>query len=244
MFQSSVPPPVPLHVGLIMDGNGRWGMQHATNRTAGHRAAPLYLVDILVTAMSMGVRYVTLYTFSAENWRRPAHEINGMFQVMRDYLVTGTPTLHSLGVRLRHIGDLAGVDDELQARARHAIDKTCHNDRIHLTIAFNYSARRDMLAAVRRIVADQHTPDEVDEALLANYLSTRDLPPTDLIIRTSGEQRLSNFMLWEAAYSLCWATPTLWPDFRGDHLRQAVRYYQTVIHTPVPLQPLEAPIHR
>lgn len=244
MFQSSVPPPAPLHVGLIMDGNGRWGMRHATNRTAGHYAAPLYLADILTTAITLGVRYVTLYTFSAENWRRPADEINGMFQVMRDYLVTGTPTLHTLGVRLRHIGDLAGVNDELQARARHAIDLTRNNDRIHLTIAFNYSARNDILQAVQRIVADQHTLDAVDEALVADYLSTRDLPPTDLIIRTSGEQRLSNFLLWEAAYSLCWTTPTLWPDFRGDHLRQAVRYYQTVTHATAPPQLLEAALHR
>lgn len=218
-------PPLPQHIALIMDGNGRWALQHGLTRTDGHRAATRHLREITEFCIDMHIPYLTLYTFSTENWRRPKHEVQGMFKVMADFLDHDTTYLHSLDVQMRHIGRLDGVDEHLRTRAQYALDLTFHNRGLILTVAFNYSGRADIIDAVRAIVASGRTYETINEQTLDAYLSTCNLPDPDLVIRTSGEQRLSNFLLWETAYSTCWTTPVYWPDFRLPHLREAIEYY-------------------
>jgi undecaprenyl diphosphate synthase len=166
-----------------------------------------------------------LYTFSTENWRRPSHEVAGMFQVISEFLDASTEALHARDVRLRHLGRIQGVSADLQRKANAALDLTRHNTRLTLSIAFNYGGRADIVEAVRRIVSGGLTQQDIDEQTITTYLSTAELPDPDLVIRTSGEQRLSNFLLWESAYSLCWTTPVFWPDFRAEHLQQALDAY-------------------
>ncbi len=216
---------LPQHIAFIMDGNGRWAQQRGMQRTKGHQAATNNLLEIVQGCADMGIRYLTLYTFSTENWRRPESEVRGMFSVMADFLERETITLHNSGIRLQHIGQLDAIDERLQAQARAAIDLTKNNDRLILTVAFNYGGRADITAAVRKIIERRLDSGQIDEQLFTSYLSTADLPDPDLIIRTSGEQRLSNFLLWESAYSTCWTTPVLWPDFRLTHLHQSLEAY-------------------
>lgn len=215
----------PQHIALIMDGNGRWACKRGRVRTVGHQAATANLLEIVHYCMQIGVQYLTLYTFSTENWRRPREEVEGMFGVISDFLDRETETLHRLNIRLRHLGRPDGVDEDLQCKARHAFDLTRHNTRLTLTIAFNYGGRADIVDAVRALIAQGVDPDTVNEQTLKEYLSTYALPDPDLVIRTSGEQRLSNFLLWETAYSVCWTTPIFWPDFRSEHLQEAVDNY-------------------
>jgi undecaprenyl diphosphate synthase len=218
--------PVPQHIALIMDGNGRWARRRGLEREDGHRAATRNLLELAELCIGLRVPYLTLYTFSTENWKRPDHEVRGMFDVISNFLDTEVETLHSLGIRLHHIGRLQDVDEELQQKAHRALDLTCQNVRLTLTVAFNYGGRADIVDAVRKII-EQGTPGSlVDEHVLRDYLSTRDLPDPDLVIRTSGEQRLSNFLLWETAHSMCWTSRVCWPDFRASHLRQAIEHYR------------------
>jgi undecaprenyl diphosphate synthase len=221
---------LPQHIAFIMDGNGRWAQQRGMQRTNGHQAATRNLLEIVCGCAEQGIHYLTLYTFSTENWRRPETEVRGMFDVMTDFLERETITLHHNGIRLQHIGQLDAIDERLQARARAAIDLTANNDRLILTVAFNYGGRADITAAVRKIIERRLESGQIDEQLFTSYLSTAELPDPDLIIRTSGEQRLSNFLLWESAYSTCWTTPVLWPDFRLAHLQEALDAYAASLH--------------
>lgn len=227
---------LPQHIAFIMDGNGRWAQQRGMHRTNGHQAATHNLLEIVCGCAELGVRYLTLYTFSTENWRRPKAEVRGMFNVMADFLERETVTLHKHGIRLQHIGQLDAIDERLQEKARTAIDLTKHNNRLILTVAFNYGGRADITAAVRKIIERHLESGQIDEQLFTSYLSTADLPDPDLIIRTSGEQRLSNFLLWESAYSTCWTTPVLWPDFRLPHLQQALDAYAASLHNRDPAE--------
>jgi undecaprenyl diphosphate synthase len=216
---------LPQHVGLIMDGNGRWATKRRLSRTMGHRAATRNVLELVDYCSALGIPYMTLYTFSTENWRRPTHEVAGMFQVISEFLDQCTEALHTRGVRLRHLGRTQGISDDLQRKANYALDLTRQNSRLNLSIAFNYSGRADIVEAVRRIVSGGLTDHDIDEHTITTYLSTAELPDPDLVIRTSGEQRLSNFLIWESAYSLCWTTPIFWPDFRAEHLQQALDAY-------------------
>jgi undecaprenyl diphosphate synthase len=218
-------PRVPGHVAIIMDGNGRWASQRGLPRVAGHERGTDNIRRITEAAVQMDIRCLTLWAFSTENWRRPADEVSGILRILGEVIERETPELHRQGARLRHIGSLEGLEPALSDAVRGAIALTRDNDRLQLTLAFNYGGRQELLAAIRAIVADGIPADDIDEATIERHLFTSDLPEPDLIIRTSGEHRLSNFLLWQSAYAEFYFTPVLWPDFGPDDLRAAVADY-------------------
>ncbi len=217
--------PVPRHVAIIMDGNGRWAAQRGLPRLAGHQHGTDNIRRITTAAAELGVKYLTLWAFSTDNWRRPKHEIDGILRILAEVIERETDELNRQGAQLRHIGSLDGLEPELRAAVLAAIDRTRHNDRLILTLAFNYSGRQELIAAVRSIIASGTSAAAVDEEVIATHLFTRNLPDPDLIVRTSGEYRISNFLLWQSAYSEFYFTPTLWPDFGPDELCEAVREF-------------------
>ncbi len=216
---------VPRHIAIIMDGNGRWARQRHLPRLAGHRAGTENIRRIVTECAEQGVQYLTLYAFSTENWSRPSAEVDGLMRILSDFIDRETINLHREGARLRHLGRLENISAELRQKILDAIELTRHNTRITLAVAFNYGGRADIVDAVRELIALGVKPEEVNEALISDHLSTRGMPDPDLIIRTSGEWRLSNFLIWQAAYSEYWTTPVYWPDFGPEHLRQAIYDY-------------------
>jgi len=217
--------PVPVHVAIIMDGNGRWARSRGLNRLAGHRAGTENIRQIIKTFGKFGVQYLTLYAFSTENWSRPQEEVKGLFQILADVIDRETQNLHKEGIRLRHIGNLEGLPEELQTKVHQALDLTKDNDRMTLSIAFNYGGRADILQAVQHIIQDGLSAESIDEATFIRYLYTNGTPDPDLVIRTADEMRLSNFLIWQSAYSEYYATPTYWPDFNEDEIVSALRAY-------------------
>jgi undecaprenyl diphosphate synthase len=213
---------VPRHVAIIMDGNGRWAQERGLPRLSGHRAGTENIRRIIEGCVELGVKVLTLYAFSTENWRRPDTEVNGLMLILSDVIDRETQNLHRNGVQLRHIGSLTGVPSRLQQRVRQAVDLTRSNARLVLNVAFNYGGRAELVDAVRRIVADGVPPEAVSEALIGEYLQTAGLPDPDLIIRTAGELRVSNFLLWQGAYSEFWSTSVYWPDFDREELERAI----------------------
>jgi undecaprenyl diphosphate synthase len=212
----------PSHVAIIMDGNGRWAAQRGLPRLAGHERGTDNIRRITTAAAELGIDYLTLWAFSTDNWRRPREEIDGILRILAEVIERELEELHRQGAQLRHIGSLHGLDPDLQEAVRSAIERTKNNDRLVLTLAFNYSGRQELIAAVKSLIESGTPVDEIDESTFAEHLFTRDLPDPDLIIRTSGEHRLSNFLLWQSAYSEFVFTPTLWPDFGPEDLREAV----------------------
>jgi undecaprenyl diphosphate synthase len=215
----------PRHVAIIMDGNGRWATRRGLARAEGHSAGTENIRPIIRACQPLGVEHLTLYAFSTENWSRPEEEVQALMRILSDVIERETLELHRNNVRLRHIGRLEGLSDALRAAIVDAIDLTSGNTGLNVTLAFNYGGRDEIVRAVRRMIVDGLPFDAVTDARLARYLDTADLPEPDLIIRTAGEQRLSNFLIWQAAYSEYWFTPTLWPDFGPDELRAAVEAY-------------------
>jgi undecaprenyl diphosphate synthase len=222
LADSRDPLPAPRHVAIIMDGNGRWAAKRGLPRMAGHEHGTDNIRRITRAATEIGVKYLTLWAFSTENWKRPAAEIEGIMRVLGAAIEHETDELHRNGAQLRHIGSLDGLSDELRASVLEAIELTKNNDRLVLTLAFNYGGRQEMVNAVRSIVASGIDPSEITEEIIARHLYTRDLPDPDLIIRTSGEVRMSNFLIWQAAYAELYFSPVLWPDFGPDDLRAAI----------------------
>lgn len=220
-----LPPRIPQHIAVIMDGNGRWARQRGLPRVAGHRAGTENIRAIVSEADKVGVRFLTLYAFSTENWGRPSVEVQGLMQILADYIDRETRNLHEQNVRLRHLGRLEGLSPRLRKKVQQAIDLTAGNSGLTLAVAFNYGGRADIIDAVRRVVALGISPDQIDERQIDRHLSTHGMPDPDLVIRPSGEHRLSNFLIWQAAYSEYWFTPVLWPDFRPEHLHQAISDY-------------------
>jgi undecaprenyl diphosphate synthase len=218
-------PLAPCHIAIIMDGNGRWAKQRGLPRLAGHRAGVENIRRILTECVEQGIRYLTIYAFSTENWLRPSAEVEGLMRIFGEFLDRETHSLHEQGVQIRHLGSMNGVSVSLQRKTQAALDLTRDNDRITLCVAFNYGGRADIVTAVRELVAAGIPADAIDEQCISKHLSTRGLPDPDLIIRTSGEWRLSNFLIWQAAYSEYWVTPAYWPDFNAEHLRQALQDY-------------------
>jgi undecaprenyl diphosphate synthase len=216
---------VPQHIAMIMDGNGRWARQRGLPRLAGHRAGTENIRAIVRECADIGVRFLTLYAFSTENWSRPSLEVQGLMQILSDFIDRETRNLHEQNVRLRHIGRLAGLSSRLRRKVEYAVDLTRNNTGLTLVVAFNYGGRGEIADAVRELVAHGITPDEVDEQRIEACLSTQGIPDPDMVIRTSGEHRLSNFLIWQAAYSEFWFTPVYWPDFRPEHLHQAISDY-------------------
>ena len=207
-------PSAPRHIAIIMDGNGRWAKQRGLPRMAGHRAGVENIRRILTECVEQGIRYLTIYAFSTENWSRPSAEVEGLMRIFGEFLDRETRNLHEQGVQIRHLGSMKGVSPSLQRKTQAALDLTRDNDRITLCVAFNYGGRADIVAAVRALVAEGG--DAIDEQAISAHLSTRGLPDPDLIVRTSGEWRLSNFLIWQAAYSEYWVTPVFWPDFAPE----------------------------
>ena len=216
---------IPQHIAVIMDGNGRWAKQRGLPRLAGHRAGTENIRSIVSACAHAGVQVLTLYAFSTENWNRPSLEVQGLMQILGDFIDREMQNLHAQNVKLRHLGRLEGLAPRLRGKVVDAIELTRHNTGLTLAIAFNYGGRADLVDAVREIVACGVAAETIDETVIAAHLSTRGLPDPELVIRTSGERRLSNFLIWQAAYSEFWFTPVFWPDFRPEHLQQAISDY-------------------
>lgn len=216
---------VPQHVAIIMDGNGRWARRRGLPRVAGHRAGAENLRRIINACVEFGIKILTIYAFSTENWGRPESEVKGLMKIFQRVLDQELGELHQQGVCLHHLGDLTGVAPDLQDKVRKALELTADNDRLILNVAFNYGGRAEILHAVREMLADGVRPSELTEELFSSYLFTRGLPDPDLVIRTSGELRISNFLIWQAAYAEYYPTPALWPDFGREELYEAIVAY-------------------
>ncbi|MBZ0207407.1 MAG: isoprenyl transferase [Flavobacteriales bacterium] len=221
---------VPAHIAVIMDGNGRWARKQGEERISGHLNGVRPIRETLTGATELGVKFLTLYAFSTENWSRPKAEVDALMELLVSTLASEVDELDENGVRLHTIGDTDSLPPGCRSALMKAMDRTAGNDRITLTLALSYSARWDILRMVRSIATDiregRIDTHAVNEQLIDDRLSTRGLPDPELLIRTSGEQRISNFLLWEIAYAELWFTPVLWPDFRKQHLFQAVIDYQ------------------
>ena len=218
---------IPVHVAIIMDGNGRWAQKRGLPRLDGHRVGVDGIQKILKTLSARGVQYVTLYAFSTENWNRPEEEVTGILEILQYALRVQTEALHENNVRIVHIGKQDRLSPELQEEVAHAEGLTRDNSGITLNVAFDYGGRDEILAAVRKIIRDGIPEDQVDEELFRRYLFTGHSPDPDLIIRTGGEMRISNFLLWQSAYSEYYHTPTLWPDLDSDELEQVLETYSS-----------------
>ena len=213
---------VPTHVAIIMDGNGRWAKRRGLPRQAGHRAGAENLRRIVRACVEFEIKILTIYAFSTENWGRPESEVRGLMRIFARVLDQELDELHRQGVCLHHLGDLSGVNPTLQEKVKRALELTKDNDRLILNVAFNYGGRAEILHAVREMLADGVKPDELSEDLFSSYLFTHGLPDPDLVIRTSGELRISNFLIWQAAYAEYYPTPALWPDFGREDLFEAI----------------------
>ncbi len=216
---------IPHHLGIIMDGNGRWAQERGLPRMMGHQAGTENLRRVLRACVEFGIPILTVYAFSTENWGRPTHEVNALLALLERSIASETAELHRNGVSVRHIGDSANLPPRLQRSIAEAVALTRDNQRLILNVAFNYGGRAEIVQAVRRLLADGVKPEEVDEALLGSYLYTAGQQDLDLIIRTGGEMRLSNFMIWQAAYAEYYSTATYWPDFDRDDLQKALEAF-------------------
>lgn len=217
--------PVPYHVGIIMDGNGRWAEQHGLPRVEGHRAGTENIRRVLRACGEYGVKVVTIYAFSTENWYRPREEVRGLIGILERVLENEVENLHREGVKLRHVGELDGLPDKLKGAVLDAIELTKENASLTLNVAFNYGGRAEIIRATQRILEDGVDPGELNEDLFSQYLYTAGLPDPDLIIRTGGELRISNFLIWQSAYAEYYSTPTYWPDFDKAELGKAFLAY-------------------
>jgi undecaprenyl diphosphate synthase len=221
---------VPRHVAIIMDGNGRWARRRSLPRIAGHRAAIKAVRESVTGCSNLGIAYLTLYTFSVENWKRPAREVNALMRFLRETLKKETDELNRNNVRLRVIGRPQDLPEPVIRELSRAATALEENTGLTLVLALSYAGRVEILDAVKRIAAEAGRGEldekEIDAELFGTYLYTAGMPDPDLLIRTSGEVRISNFLLWQIAYSELWITDTLWPDFRQEHLYRAVMDYQ------------------
>lgn len=224
-MDEGLPEVVPSHVAIIMDGNGRWARERGLPRLAGHRAGVENLRRVLRAAADFGIGYLTIYAFSTENWERPTGEVRGLINILEEVIDRELKELHGNGVQLRHIGRLEGLRPELQEKVRQAIELTKQNTRLVLNVAWNYGGRDEIIQAIQHMLEDGLDPLSIDETVVNRYLFTADSPDPDLVIRTSGEMRVSNFLIWQSAYSEWWFTPTYWPDFGPEELRHALWAY-------------------
>lgn len=221
------PADVPVHVGCVMDGNGRWAQRRGLKRTEGHAAGEEALFDAVEGALDLGLGWLSVYAFSTENWKRPADEVRFLMGFNESILVRRRDELNERGVRIRFAGRRDWrVPKRLLRRMDEALELTQDNRVMTLTIAFNYGGRAEIVDAVRALVAEGVKPEKVTEAAIRRHLYDPEMPDPDLVVRTSGEHRISNFLLWELAYSELVFTDVLWPDFRREHLFDAVREYQ------------------
>jgi undecaprenyl diphosphate synthase len=224
------PAKLPLHVAIIMDGNGRWAERHAMGRIMGHRKGADSVRETVRTCHRIGIRYLTLYAFSMENWLRPKAEVRALLRLLKEYLENEAQEMMDQNIRLVAIGNLDSLGESVHMTLQETIDRTARNKGMVLNLALSYGGRDEMVEAARRMVSDglagRITPAEVTKELFAGHLSTAGLPDPDLLIRTGGECRISNFLLWQMAYTEFYFTETLWPDFRERHFLKAITDYQ------------------
>jgi undecaprenyl diphosphate synthase len=233
-------PQVPGHVAIIMDGNGRWAQRRGLPRMAGHRAGTDNVRRVIERFADYGVRYLTLYAFSTENWNRPKKEVRGLLSIIPRVLKRETKHFNKNGIKLVHIGDLEGLSEKVRQQVLDSIELTKDNDRMTVCVAFNYGGRAEIVDAVKRIVEQGIPAAEIDDALINRHLFTAEMPDPDLIIRTAGEMRLSNFLLWQAAYAEFVSMPIYWPDFDVHHIDDALLAYGQRIRRFGGLAPNEA----
>jgi len=221
---------IPTHIAIIMDGNGRWAKRRGLPRVAGHREGVKSVRDVVEACAQLGVKYLTLFAFSTENWRRPKEEIDTLMKLLIRTLRSETEKLHKNDIKLMAIGDIDSLPKEVRQELKEAMEKTKNNKRMVLNLALSYSGRWEIIEAVKEIARDVKKGkvkiEEIDDKLFSNYLKTAGIPDPDLLIRTSGEFRISNFLLWQIAYTELYITDCLWPDFRRKHLYEAIRDYQ------------------
>ena len=215
----------PHHVGIIMDGNGRWAKANKKRRIEGHRAGTENLRRTLRSSVEFGVKMLTIYAFSTENWKRPPFEVMGLMKILEDVIDRELEELNKNGVQLRHIGRLERLNPTIRKKVLHAIEMTSHNDRLMLNVAFNYGGRQEIVDAVQQVVQDGIPAKEITEEVLSQHMYTAGCPDPDLIIRTSGEFRTSNFLIWQAAYAEYYITPTYWPDFGKAEYYKALQEF-------------------
>jgi len=216
---------LPQHVAMIMDGNGRWALSRGLPRLAGHKAGTENLRRVIRASAKFGIKYLTIYAFSTENWGRPPEEVRGLMYILEDVIDRELAELHKEGVQLRHIGRLERLAPSIQKKVLHAIKITKDNSRLVVNVAFNYGGRDEIVNAIQNIMKDGIPVEEVTDELVSRYLYTAGVPDPDLIIRTSGELRVSNFLIWQAAYSEWYVTPTYWPDFDEKEYRRALEIF-------------------
>lgn len=217
---------LPMHVAFIMDGNGRWAEERELPRLEGHRAGMESLRKVISCLDKRGVKYATVYAFSTENWNRPEEEVSGLLDLLKESIDTEAQSLHKNGVRIRHVGRVEGLPPGLQASIAQSVELTKNNAGMTLGIAFNYGGRLEIVDAVRRLIADAVPLQDINEELFKNYLYTAGFPEVDLVIRTGGEIRTSNFLIWQAAYAEYYYTPVLWPDFGEEELDKALAVFR------------------
>ena len=221
---------LPRHVAIIMDGNGRWAAQRSLPRVAGHKAGVEAVRASVDTGARLGLQALTLYAFSTENWKRPRYEVEALMRMLRRYLRIELDEIDRQNIKFQTIGRTGALADNVRQEITRATERTAKNKGMVLTVALNYGGRAEIVdatrAAVRRLIDEGNSPDEITEERIANELYTRNLPELDMLVRTSGELRISNFLLWQSAYSEIYVTDTLWPDFRRQHMLEAVVDYQ------------------
>ncbi len=216
---------IPRHVAIIMDGNGRWASSKGLSRSEGHRAGYENLRRVVAAASKMGVEYLTLFAFSTENWDRPNEEVSGILELAAAVIRIETEDLHANGIRIKHVGRTDRLPGELQDQIADGVELTAGNTGMTLGIAFDYGGRYDLVQAIQRIIEDGVAADQVSEELVSKYLFTSSVPDPDLIIRTGGEFRISNFLLWQSSYAEFYSSEVFWPDFDGDQLHRAFEEY-------------------
>jgi undecaprenyl diphosphate synthase len=217
---------VPLHIAIIMDGNGRWALARGLPRMAGHRAGTENLRRVIEACIEFGIQYLTIYAFSTENWGRPEEEVQGLMEIFEDVIDRELQELHDQGVQVRHIGRLDRLSPTFREKVLHAIEFTRDNKRLVLNVAFNYGGRDEIVNVIQRMIADGVTAEEVNAEMVNQYLFTAGVPDPDLIIRTSGELRGSNFLIWQGAYSEWYFPPVYWPDFDKEQLQLALEEFR------------------
>lgn len=217
---------LPVHIAIIMDGNGRWAQQRNLPRTEGHRAAKESVQETIEASTRLGIKHLTLYAFSQENWKRPPDEVKTLWELLAENLKQAEKTLIDNDLRLQVIGERKGIPFFVRHELNRLEKMTRNNSRMSLILALNYGGRQEILKACQQLLKKPVQPDQLDEKTFSLFLDTANLPDPDLLIRTSGEMRLSNFLLWQCAYTEFWITPVLWPDFRKKDLLQAIVDYQ------------------
>ncbi len=219
--------PTPKHVAIIMDGNGRWAAKRYMPRLAGHRAGTNNISKVVEALAIRGIKYLTIYAFSTENWNRSDSEVTGLMSILEDVIETQTNILHDKGVKIKHIGRIDRISESLSRSIKKAEDITRNNEALILNVAFDYGGRSEIVDAIRKLISDGINYEQIDEEQVSKYLYTNGIPDPDLIIRTAGELRLSNFLLWQSAYSEYYCTQTLWPDFDENDIDEALEAYSS-----------------